>query len=127
MIIGQTVFTGSTGSAENFYTPWVATGGNYAAFTLEILNLTSGVSITVETQTKNSEQDDKEGATADQSWTSSAFTTADLHTFEAGKTMSAEGSTDHGLLELVRFKIEVSANEQGLANIRMLAPSYQTN
>ena len=129
MILGQTIFTGSDGSTEDYYTPWFPANGNYATFVLEILNITQNTSVVIETQTKNSEQDDQWGSDANQSWAGgTTWTTVGMHTFNAGKTLGATGTTNYGLLELVRFKISVSAGgSQGLANVRMLAPSFQTH
>jgi hypothetical protein len=130
MILGKTVFSGPTGAAQVYYTPWFSAGGNYGTFNLEILNNNGNTEVQLEVQTKNSEDADKAGALADNSWTNATlWSTVGIYSYAAGVTLSAEGSTDHGLLELVRFKITVTGIEgaEGLANIRMLAPSFQTH
>jgi len=131
MILGQTIFTDIDGGAEDYYTPWFPAAGNYATFVLEILNITQNTTVTIETQTKNSEQDDQWGSDPNQSWSGgTGWSTVGMHTFNAGKTLSATGTTNFGLLELIRFKISISASAggtPGLSNIRMLAPSFQTH
>ena len=131
MIIGQTMFSDQEGAALTFYSPWFPSNGNYASFVLDLLTISNAGKVVVEVQSKNSEDDDRlvEDAGYNFAWTSSAFSTAGLHPFTAGKSLAVTSQTDYGLLELVRFKFTVTSDNsaQGLVNARVLSPSFQTH
>lgn len=128
MIIGQTIVAvdlddGSGNNATTVYTPWIASWGNAAIFSYEIIAITGALgSFTVKVYTKNSEEADPgtpKGTASTQSATSITPATYSI--------------TDAiGLLELVRleFKLTALATEQcctAQVHFRPLNPSWKTN
>lgn len=123
MIIGQTIVAVDLGSQEptTVFTPWIASWGNSAIFSYEILQWGGAAyEFAVEVYTKNSEDVDpgtKKGST-------STATGADTYSI-----------TDaDGLLELVRLKCVLTpsaAASGGIAtayvHLRMLNPSWKPN
>ncbi len=127
MIIGTILNCGHDGSNQTYYTPWTNAAGNWAKMVLEVLNV-AGANVLVTVQTKTEEESDNAAFVDTREWAmSAAVSTVGLHTWDAGKTFT-DGTTA-GLLQLIRFKIEVGSVDGtlGLINCRLLNPSWQTH
>jgi hypothetical protein len=117
MIIGETLF--AEGESATYYTPWFPRGGDNAVFAFDIIARSNVSTLTVTAQTKNSEDTDSGGSVV-------SATAATLSDMGVNK-WTAAGWT--GCLELVRFKITLTASENqvGLVHLRPLAPTWVTN
>jgi len=127
MIIGTILNCGDNASTQTYYTPWTNAVGNWAKMVLEVLNV-AGADVKVTVQTKTEEEADSAAFDATREWPmSGAVSTVGLHPWDAGKTFT-DGTTA-GLLQLIRFKIEVGSTNGalGLINCRLLNPSWQTH
>ncbi len=94
---------------------------------LEVLNV-AGADVKVTVQTKTEEEADSAASDPAKEWAmSAAVSTVGLYDWNAGKTLT-DGATA-GLLQLIRFKIEVGSpnGTLGLINCRLLNPSWQTH
>jgi hypothetical protein len=122
MIVGQTIAaidsTGST-TITTVYTPWIATWGNTAIFSHEVIAIDGAVlSFVAKVYTKNTEDADPGTAKG----TPNSQTTAG--------TYSITDAT--GLLELVRIEFALSVRaiggvSIGFVHFRALNPSWKTN
>jgi hypothetical protein len=125
MIIGQTLVatskTAGSSSTTTVYSPWIASWGNSAIFSFEIIAIDGATpSFSVQVYTKNSESADPGTAKGS------------LNTQSTPGTYSITNATD--LLELVRLEVKLTATmdeESGcctaFCHFRILNPSWKTN
>lgn len=124
MIIGQTIVAVATGAdgtsvTTTVYTPWIASWGNAAIFSFEVIALGGNATFTAQVQTKNSEDAD-----------SAAVNKGTLNSQTAPGTYSIGDAS--GLLELVRVEIKlIATHASGVrtahAHFRPLNPAWKTN
>jgi hypothetical protein len=115
MIIGQTIVAAITGSTTTVYTPWIASWGNAAIFSYELIAIGgTSASFAAKVFTKKSEDVDpgtQKGSTSTQT-TPNTYSIADAS----------------GLLELVRVEFTLTAGTGvAQAHFRPLNPSWKTN
>ena len=93
------------------YSPWFPRAGDYAIATIDVMDL-SGASVQIDLYTKNEE--DKGDGTKVDSTVNIRATSVGRHSAEWGPNGS------DGILELVRYRIEVSTTDTQWALFRML-------
>ena len=109
-IIGDVIFEGF----NSFFSPWFARGGDAARFAIEIIAI-SGVSLSWEVETKNSEDAD---SSAVQIGTTTTTTTTGIS--RTGKFT--------GCKELVRYKYKTGATDSiDWVHLRALNPAWLYN
>jgi hypothetical protein len=119
MFIGAPLL--ATTDATTYYTPWFPRGGDALQATIELLQASNIASISVYTETKNSEDVDNDAKAS----SAHAMTSTNSGTIESWKPSA--GTWD-GALELVRFKIVLSSSSGlGFAAAQMLTPAWVTN
>ena len=115
MIIGQTIVAAISGAQTTVYTPWIASWGNAAIFSYELIAIGgTSASFSARVYTKNSDDADPGAAKGT------------LNTQTAVGTYSITDASS--LLELVRVEFVLTAGTGvAQAHFRPLNPAWKTN
>ncbi|MHC5063705.1 MAG: hypothetical protein ACYTG5_07010 [Planctomycetota bacterium] len=109
-VIGEVIFEGY----QSFYSPWFPRGANVAKFSIEVFAIT-GMTLSWEVETKNSEDVD-----------SSAVQVGSTQTETAAGVSTTSKFT--GFKELVRYKFKTGATPSlDWVHFRMLNPAWLYN
>lgn len=125
-IQGETLFKGIAGTSATTYvrTPWSRAMGDAAIFGVEIFNITSGLTLAWNVETKNSEDADADAVdlmASNQSETTSGV--------KYSKDGGASTAPLDNCKELYRYRFATGSGYSVTewVNFRELAPSWQTN
>jgi len=117
---GETLYKG-IGSGY-VYTPWMPCRGDKAVFVLEILKITSGLTLAWNIETKNKEQADADAV--------ALMTPSDQSETSPGTKYSMDGGANptelENCLELYRFRISTGSgfSTSEFVNLRVLQPAW---
>ena len=126
MIIGETLAAPLQGYTGVYFSPWFPRGGNAAIFQFDMIVAYNMSSVTVDIETKNTEDDDKDASSL-KTETISSPSSGTRTRIEAGANLGASATA--GFKELVRYKYALAATSGrgGFIHYRMLTPAWLSN
>jgi len=123
---GETLYKGIAGSSADtyVYTPWMRSSGDTAVYGVQIINISSGCTLSWNVETKNSEDADS---------AATALMASDQAETSTGVKYSKDGGGStaplDACLELYRYRFATGSGystTEGV-NFRELAPAWQLN